>query len=91
MKVWAVVELTAIVVEEVAVVAAAGVVAVVVVVVVVAKGVQKKNWYSKNCHGSGGGMICPRRLSFSQFGVLMSTSICENDSLLGQTIPPPEP
>ena len=36
-------------------------------------------------------MVCPRRLSFSQFVVLMSTSNCENDSLLGQTIPYPEP
>ena len=36
-------------------------------------------------------MVCPRRLSFSQFVVLMCTTNCENDILLGQTIPTPEP
>ena len=30
--------------------------------------------------------VCPRRLSFSQFGVLMSTLNCEKDSLLGQMV-----
>ena len=30
--------------------------------------------------------VCPRRLSFSQFGVLMSTFNCEKDSHLGQTV-----
>ena len=33
----------------------------------------------------------PRRLSFSQFVILMSTTNCEKDSLLGQTVLPPEP
>ena len=36
-------------------------------------------------------MVCPRRMSFSQFVVHMSTTNCEKDSLLGQTIPSPEP
>ena len=36
-------------------------------------------------------MVCPRRLSFSQFVVLMCTTNCEKDILLGQTIPTPEP
>ena len=35
-------------------------------------------------------MVCPRRLSFSPFVVLMSMTNCEKDSLLGQTILPPE-
>ena len=30
--------------------------------------------------------ICPRRLSFSQFVVLMRTTSCEKDSLLGQLV-----
>ena len=30
--------------------------------------------------------VCPRRLSFSQFGVLMSTLNCEKENLLGQTV-----
>ena len=30
--------------------------------------------------------VCPRRLSFSQFRVLMSTLNCEKDNLLGQTV-----
>ena len=36
-------------------------------------------------------MVCPRRLSFSQFAVHMSTTNCEKNSLLGQTIPALEP
>ena len=39
---------------------------------------------------SGGRMVCPRRLSFSPFVVLMSMTNCEKDSLLGQTVLPPE-
>ena len=35
-------------------------------------------------------MVCPRRLSFSQFVILMSTTNGEKDSLLGQTILPLE-
>ena len=35
-------------------------------------------------------MVCPRRLSFSPFVVLMSTTNGEKDSLLGQTVLPPE-
>ena len=35
-------------------------------------------------------MVCPRRLSFSQFVILMSTTNGEKDSLLGQTVLPPE-
>ena len=38
-----------------------------------------------------GGMVCPRGLSFLQFVVLMSNTNCEKDSLLGQTVLPPEP
>ena len=30
--------------------------------------------------------VCPRRLSFSQFGILMSTLNCEKENLLGQTV-----
>ena len=30
--------------------------------------------------------VCTRRLSFSQFGVLMSTLNCEKENLLGQTV-----
>ena len=30
--------------------------------------------------------VCPRRFSFSQFNVLMSTPNCEKDNLLGQTV-----
>ena len=30
--------------------------------------------------------VCPRRLSFSQFRVLMSTLNCEKDNLLGQKV-----
>ena len=36
-------------------------------------------------------MVCPRRLFFSQFVVLMCTANCEKDSLLGQTILALEP
>ena len=35
--------------------------------------------------------VCPRRLSFSQFVVLMNTTNCEKDSLLGQMVFPTEP
>ena len=35
-------------------------------------------------------MVWPRRLSFSQFVVLMSTTNCEKDSLFEQTVLPPE-
>ena len=35
-------------------------------------------------------MVCPMRLSFSPFVVLMSMTNCEKDSLLGQTVLPPE-
>ena len=55
------------------------------------KGCPKKSSFLKNCDGSGGRTVCPRRLSFSQFVVLMSMTNCEKDSLLGQTVLPPEP
>ena len=55
------------------------------------KGLSKKNSFLKNCDGSGGRTVWPRRLSFSQFIILMSTTNCEKDSLLGQTVLPPEP
>ena len=50
------------------------------------KGVQKKCPRSKfeNCLLTRS--VCPRRLSFSQLNVLMSTPNCEKDSLLGQTV-----
>ena len=35
-------------------------------------------------------MVCPRRLSFSPFVILMSTTNGEKDSLLGETVLPPE-
>ena len=35
-------------------------------------------------------MVCTRRLSFSPFVILMSTTNGEKDSLLGQTVLPPE-
>ena len=35
-------------------------------------------------------MVCPRRLSFSLFVILMSTTNGEKDSHLGQTVLPPE-
>ena len=37
------------------------------------------------------GTVCPRRLSFSGFGVLMSTPNPEKDSLRGQTVPIQKP
>ena len=52
---------------------------------------KRKQGFSKNRNDSGEGMVCPRRMSFSQFVVHMSTTNCEKDSLLGQTIPSPEP
>ena len=55
------------------------------------KGEQKKTCPSKNGFGSGGITVCPENLSFSQFVVLMRTTICEKDSLPGQTVLPPEP
>ena len=55
------------------------------------KGLSKKTSFLKNCDGSGGRTVCPRRLSFSQFVVLMSMTNCEKDSLLGQTVLLPEP
>ena len=55
------------------------------------KGYPKKTSFLKNCDGSGGRTVWPRRLSFSQFIILMSTTNCEKDSLLGQTVLPPEP
>ena len=55
------------------------------------KGGAKKTSFSKNCDGSRGRTVCPRRLSFSQFVVLMSMTNCEKDSLLGQTVLPLEP
>ena len=50
------------------------------------KGVQKKCPRSKFENGLLTRTVCPRRLSFSQFGVLMSTLNCEKDSLLGQSV-----
>ena len=44
----------------------------------------------KNGYGSGGRTVCPERQPFSQFVVLMRTTNCEEDSLLGQTGLPPE-
>ena len=52
--------------------------------------VEKNPPFWKNCHGSGGRTVCPRRLSFSPFVVLMSKTNGEKDSLLGQTVLPPE-
>ena len=48
------------------------------------------------CVCGAGGLIrrtkaCPRRLYFSPFVILMSTTNNEKDSLLGQTVLPPEP
>ena len=57
----------------------------------ITKELSKKTSFLTNCDGSGGRMVCPRRLSFSQFVVLMSMTNCEKDSLLGQTVLPPEP
>ena len=37
------------------------------------------------------GTVCPRRLSFSGFGVPMRTLNPEKDSLLGQTVPIQKP
>ena len=51
----------------------------------------KKISFSKNCDGSGGRTVWPKRLSFSQFVILISTTNCEKDSLLEQTVLPPEP
>ena len=51
----------------------------------------QKNLFSKKNIVSGGRTVCSKRLSFSQFVVLISTTNCEKDSLLGQTILPPEP
>ena len=55
------------------------------------KGEQKNPVFPKNGFGSGGRTVCPERLSFSQFVVLMRTTICEKDSLPGQRVLPPEP
>ena len=44
------------------------------------KGVGKKPCPSKNGFGSGGRTLCLKRLSFSQFVVLMSTKNCETAS-----------
>ena len=59
--------------------------------IILVKGYPKKPSFLKNCDGSGGRTVCPRRLSFSQFVVLMSMINCEKDNLLGQTVLPPEP
>ena len=40
----------------------------------------------KNGFGSTRRTLCPERLSFSQFVVLMSTTNCERDSLSGQRV-----
>ena len=50
------------------------------------KGVQKKCPRSKFKGGLLTRTVCPRRLSFSQFRVLMSTLNCEKDNLLGQMV-----
>ena len=50
------------------------------------KGETKKNSPAKISRNSGGRTVCPRRLSFSPFVVLMSTTNGEKDNLLGQTI-----
>ena len=55
------------------------------------KGWVKKFSPPKIWHNSGGRTVCPRRLSFSPFIILMSTTNREKDSLLGQTAIPPEP
>ena len=47
---------------------------------------QKKCPRSKFENGLLTRTVCPRRLSFSQLNVLMSTPNCEKDSLLGQTV-----
>ena len=53
-------------------------------------GVSRAGSQLKNI-GSGRRTVCSRMLSISQFVVLISTTNCEKDSLLGQTILPPEP
>ena len=54
------------------------------------KGGHKKTSPPKIWPSSGGRTVWPRRLSFSPFVVLMSTTNGEKDSLLGQTVLPPE-
>ena len=54
------------------------------------KGETKKNSPAKISRNSGGRTVCPRRLSFSPFVVIMSTTNGEKDSLLDQTVFPPE-
>ena len=55
------------------------------------KGYGKKPGIRQIVNGSGGGMVCPRKLSFSQFVVLVTTSNWEKNSILGQMVLPPEP
>ena len=56
-------------------------------VLVINKGCTKKSVpFSKFEIGLLTRTVCPRRLSFSQFGVLMSTLNCEKENLLGQTV-----
>ena len=55
------------------------------------KGLLKETSFLKNFHGSGERTGCPRRLSFSSFVILMSTTNDEKDGLLLQTVLSPEP
>ena len=55
------------------------------------KGLLKETSFLKNFHGSGERTVCNRRLSFSSFVILMSTTNDEKDGLLLQTVLSPEP
>ena len=50
------------------------------------KGVQKNVPFSKFESRLLARTVCPKRLSFSQFGVLMSRLNCEKENFLGQTV-----
>ena len=47
--------------------------------------IEKKQSFKK-FSGFWMGTVCPMRLSFSQFNLLMSTPNCEKDSLIGQVL-----
>ena len=47
---------------------------------------QKSSTFWNRCIGFFSRTVGPRKLSFSQFVVLMSTLICEKDSLLGHMV-----
>ena len=48
--------------------------------------IKKNVGWSKFENGLLTRTVCPRRMSFSQLNVLMSTPNCEKDSLFGQTV-----